>query len=166
MLVILKLLGKPYTVTGSYIPPPFTKQFFDCVLISILGIAEGSLLIAGDYNTDLDNSLDRFRCSTLPPTPLGSHLTQFDLVEAWRWQHVDGRKYSCQTDSYGTLSRIDLCLLYSDMCDMVSDVKYLPRAVFDHSPLLVDLALGVLPSFRVWRQSLLWLVDQAIANQD
>lgn len=69
VIVVLELLGKPYTVTSIYAPPHFTKLFFEWVMSSILAIAEGPLLIAGDYNTVLDYSIDRFRCSTLPPTP-------------------------------------------------------------------------------------------------
>lgn len=60
VILVLELLGKPYTVTSLYAPPPFTKQFFDHVLTFIMEIAEDPLLIAGDYNMVLDNSLDRF----------------------------------------------------------------------------------------------------------
>lgn len=165
VILVMELMGKPYTVTNVYVPPPFTKNFFEKVMGTILEIAEGPLLIAGDYNTVLDNSMDRFRCATLPPTPLGSFLVQFDLVEAWRWKHANIREYSCQSDTHNTLSRIDLCLVSSDLLSLVTSIKYLPRAMSDHSPLMVDLALNTSSSYRVWRLSLLWLADQAVLDQ-
>lgn len=165
VILVMELLGKPYTVTNIYVPPPFTKKIFEKVMGTILEIAEGPLIIAGDYNTVLDNSMDRFRCSTLPTMLLRSVLTQFDLVEAWRWRHANVREYSCQSDSHDTLSRIDLCLVSSDILHLIAGIKYLPRALSDHSPLMVDLALNTPSSYRVWRLSPLWLADQAGIDQ-
>lgn len=77
---------------------------------------------------------------------------------------MDKREYSCQSESHGTLSHIDLCLVSSDLLAPITGVKYLPRAVSDHSPLMVDLALGTPSSYRVWRLSPLWLADQAVVD--
>lgn len=83
------------------------------------------------------------------PTPFGSFLTQFDLVETWRYKHANVQEYSCQSDSHGTLSRIDLCLVSSDILHLVAGIKYLPRVMSDQSPLMVDLALNTPSSYRV-----------------
>lgn len=59
----------------------FTKTLFECIMGLILEVAEDPLLIAGDFNTVLTNSLDRFGCST-QSTSLRSCLKKFDLVDA------------------------------------------------------------------------------------
>lgn len=48
------------------------------------------------------------------------------------------QEYSCQSDSHGTLSRIDLCLVSSDMLNMVAGIKYLPRTLSIVQPFIFD----------------------------
>lgn len=111
------------------------------------------------------NSFNSCRSSIVPPTSLGTYLTQYDLVEAWRWKHADGKEYSCKSDSHGTLSHIDLGLLSPDLLSMVSDVRYLPRAVPDHSlPCWYTWLWEYHPLFGWWL-SPLWLADQAVTDR-
>lgn len=51
------------------------------------------------------------------------------------------RIYSCHGISRNTLSRIDLSCSNASICTMIADIQYLPRAVSDHSPLLVLIGL-------------------------
>lgn len=66
VIVVLEILGKPYTIVNLYKTPPFTKGLFERTMGMALEIAEGPLLIAINFNTVLGNSLDRFGGSTLP----------------------------------------------------------------------------------------------------
>lgn len=128
------MAGKPYTLVNVYVPPPFTKTWFEHIMGTVLEVAEGPLLFAGDFNTVLNSSLDRFGSSTQSPTPLCSYLKKFDLVDAWRWKYAEQGEYSCHSETHKTLSRIDLCLLSSELLSCVLDVKYLPKIVSDTLP--------------------------------
>lgn len=41
VVLVLELRGKPHTMTNIYVPPSFTKKFFEKVMGMILEIAEG-----------------------------------------------------------------------------------------------------------------------------
>lgn len=113
-------------MVNLYISPSFTKTRFE--------LTEGPLILAGDFNTFLDNYLDRHSGSTRLLTPLHSYSDKFNHVDARRLKRASTREYSCHSDTYATLSHTDLCLLSHDLFGSVAAVRYLPRAISDHFP--------------------------------
>lgn len=53
------------------------------------------------------------------------------------------REYSCHSETHKTLSRIDFLLSMADGLPFISNIRYLPRAISDHSPIEVTLNLHV-----------------------
>lgn len=47
-----------------------------------------------------------------------------------------------------------------DILPRVVAVQYLPRAISDHSPLLLTLTVGHLCGYNLWRLSSLWLKEE------
>lgn len=45
---------------------------------------------------------------------------------------------------------------------LVKGVSYLPRALSDHSPMLLELSLGPKPGLRIWRMEASWLQEEYI----
>lgn len=68
VILVMEFGGKPYTLVNVYVPPPFTKTWFECLMGIVLEVAEGPLLFARDFNTVLDSFVDRFGSSTQSPT--------------------------------------------------------------------------------------------------
>lgn len=62
----------------------------------------------------------------------------YGLTEIWRWKHPNVCKYSCHSDSFHTMSRIDMAFASDVMLPIVSKVSYL-LGVSEHVPLSVDL---------------------------
>lgn len=93
IVLVFEYTGKPYTMVNLYIHHSFTKTVFERILGVVLEITKGPLIIAGNFKTVLDNSVDRLGGLTHPPTTLGSYLDKFDLVDDWRWKHFHAREY-------------------------------------------------------------------------
>lgn len=51
----------------------------------------------------------------------------YGLTEIWRWKNPDVYQYSYHSDSFRTISRIDLVFATEDTLPIVSAVSYLPR---------------------------------------
>lgn len=105
--------------------------------------------LAGDMNTVLSPNIDRFHSTSKCSTPLEACMTQYNLVEAWRWKHPDAHAYSCFSFTYSTLPR--------DVLPRVVEVQYLARTISAHSPMLLTLALGQSCGYKLWGLSPLWL---------
>lgn len=52
------------------------------------------------------------------------------------------RVYSCQSESYHNLSRLDYAFATTDLLPNIQSVSYISQTLFDHSALQVDLVLG------------------------
>lgn len=97
--------------------------------------------MAGDLNAVLSPDKGRYGMATVGGTPVETCVKPYDLVEAWRWKHPDTKEYSCFSSTFNTLSRIDLCFVSRDLLPRVVDAQYLPRAISDHSPMLLTIDL-------------------------
>lgn len=77
------------------------------------------------------------------PTSLSRLLDEVGLCDIWRVQFPTTKQYSCYCASHHALSWIDLAIGSTSILLLVAGVEYLPRSVSDHSPLRVQLTLGL-----------------------
>lgn len=76
------------------------------------------------------------------------------------WKNPDTRVYSCHSATFNTLSRINLCFVSRDLLPRIIEAQYLPRAVSDHSPLMINIDMERPRGYTMWRLSPLWLKEE------
>lgn len=80
----------------------------------------------------------------------------------WRRNNPRVRAYSCHSETHRTLTRIDMLLSSIDGLPIISGVRYLPRALSDHSPMEVILDFNVPIGRRQWRMKTQWLQEEYV----
>lgn len=150
VLVVL-INDMPYTFVTVYIPSPFTLAGWEAVLTRVLQATEGPIILSSVLNTVLSPEKDRLNARSSCSSPLANCMSHYGMVEACRWKIPDTLAYSCYYSTYNTFSRLDMCFLTRDILPRVVAVQYLPRAISDHSPLLLTVTVGHSSGYNLWR---------------
>ena len=145
--IILKgfLCGMQMTIGSIYAPSDTSKNrelFFD----EVLGLNLGNIhYLFGDFNSVLDNTLDRPNGSFGGDNELINFCKDTFSVEAWRIKNPTKIEYSyARHVENGPFSRIDLCLVSSEADRTIVDANYINSfRISDHKCLLVKVQAGV-----------------------
>lgn len=125
-----------------YIPPALHSSGFTALSEFLLNLPHGPLIIGGDFNTTLNDALDR----TPPRRQYRTHaiLTDFinalGLIDIWRTQFPSQQQYTHHSAAH-SLSRIDYLLAPATELGHFHSVTHLPRGISDHSPISVQYTL-------------------------
>lgn len=116
-------------------------------------------VMLGDFNVIINPSMDRVRVDATSATdtlsPFGRMLQETAFVDLWRSKYPQAHQYSCHSNTYQSLSRIDLIIGNSLARNLTIKVEYLTRGISDHSPMLLTLRI---PGMRR-RDSLPWKLN-------
>lgn len=146
MFLKIKLHGEILLLLAFYVPPPFSLA----ILTAGFGFKalHPSIPVVWleDFNNVLDPNMDRLcRSTTTPPpahpTRFARMLTDFNLVDTWRFRNSITRAYSCFSPSHHSMSRIDLILLSQSLLLRLAGVGLFPSSLSDHCPYLTMLSL-------------------------
>lgn len=158
---------KVYTLTliiaFIYIPPPFSREVLQLLLMYLAGKPDVPLLIMGDLNCYLDPKLDRHPPVHSPGggrgTALSRLVTELGWTDFWRIRNPNTKQFSCFSKTHGSLSRIDLSIGTPNLLEYISKIEYFPRGVSDHSPVAVWLSAQPPTSLpkAPWKLNAFWL---------
>ena len=159
----VKLYGEPFLLLAFYVPPPFAMTV---ILEGITFMANHPSIQAvwlGDFNTTLNPSLDRL--AGTPPHNLGEVTTtkfskliaSLHLIDSWRFKFPQKRLYSCFSATHSSMSRIDFILVSQVLTSRLSEAKFGPRLLSDHSPYWISLNVPIDKPRRAWRLNPFWL---------
>lgn len=162
IILTLRIVSTVFTLVNIYVPPPFSPDVLSHLSLLLLSRSPGPLLFVGDFNAVLDPAVDRLRGGGRPYPTFIDWTQVFALTKLWRWKHLGDRQFSSHSDSFHTMSRIDLAFAPVDVLPLVHSISYLPRGISDHAPLLVGLLLLPRSGFRVWRLNPHWLKDEIV----
>ena len=110
---IKTLFGKVKIVfVAIYAPTPFDADFFPQLTELLLEFQEFNLVIAGDFNAAMNNSIDRSSVNETPDQKLSSEAlqswaAQVGVIDLWRTLHPEERDFSFTSGRHGTMHRID-----------------------------------------------------------
>lgn len=164
-ILVCQMFNVSLTLVCVYVPPPFSFQILDTASFRILLIAHAPLLLLGDFNAVSDGALDRHGNVSDSRHILSPWLESYALTDVWRQRNPGVREYSCHSETHKTLSRIDLVLSSVDELPYLSGVRYLPRAISDHSLLEVTLDLNDSRGRKPWRMNTNWLQEEFITKK-
>uniref|UniRef100_A0A803JSY9 Reverse transcriptase domain-containing protein n=1 Tax=Xenopus tropicalis TaxID=8364 RepID=A0A803JSY9_XENTR len=161
-----KINSTPITIVNLYNPPPGSPDVLTTTISRIANLPPAPLYIMGDFNALLHPNLDKLNSVNHTPTALANRAINVNLTEIWRWKYPNTIQYSCHSATHKTLSRIDFAFASPDALALVEDITYLPRAFSDHSPLMLQLKIGQIPSSKMWRLSPLWLANDMVKERN
>lgn len=92
-------------------------------------------------------------------------MTQHKYIDPWRFNNPLAREYSFFSHVHHTFSRIDYFFVDGSLFPKVTNTKYLPIVISDHTPLVLDIVLN---SHRLdrppWRLNSLLLSDPSFCE--
>lgn len=110
----------------------------DHILVSWLKkIPNAFLLLGGDFNNILDNSLDKS-----PPSQhsmLTDFMERFNLIDIWREKSPNNRMYTWSNKSGTRQSRLDFWLISKSLDQYNIDVRICPTPLTDHKAIYISI---------------------------
>lgn len=112
----VKIYGEPFLLLAFYVPSPFSATIIVEGLIYMSRYPNVQTIWLGDFNETLNPNLDRLRpsdsqMSAPQDTRFFRILTNFHLIDTWKYLNPQVKKYSCFSSTHNSMSRIDLILL-------------------------------------------------------
>ncbi|OCT94959.1 hypothetical protein XELAEV_18012643mg [Xenopus laevis] len=135
------LQNQMVTLASVYAPNTKKTKFFLTFFEKLAEVKEGRLIVGGDFNTILQNNLDRTRDTlaakhslelTFDTKRLTKHLRNLALVDIWREKHPLDRDYTYFSPVHGSYSRIDFLFTNSTQFDVVGTAKIHDITWSDH----------------------------------
>jgi len=101
------------------------------------------VIIAGDFNSILDPSIDRSGNPGNKPIwqstlTIKQFMTDYGLADSWRLQHPSSREYSFITPVHHSYSRLDFFLTSNSMISNISQSSIHPIIISDHAPVTIN----------------------------
>lgn len=130
---------------------------------------KGIFLMGGDLNCVLNNRLDKLPISSKPPTRMSRSLLnimkELGLTDAWRHLHPNERDFTFMSQVHGSYSRLDHFLVSKKEVYRVKSCVIEPMTISDHSPVTMELDMGLEPCMKYWRINVSLLTDVGIREE-
>ena len=145
----------PVTLLNIYGPNSDDPTFFRDVFDLLPEDTSSNIYISGDFNCYLDSSLDR--SSTKVPSTITSVQTLNNLIKSrnmvdiWRIQHPDKKKYSFYSHVHQSFTRIDYFIVEASSIPNISNTNYHSIFISDHSPVALQLQVSFSKPKYKWR---------------
>lgn len=169
LIVHFSLFGENYKVASVYMPTSDKEKIQIEVLDELRDALDGDendlILVGGDFNVALHDSLDRsgYVSHTIPNKIFRSRLTgfldSFDLLDIWRVQNPTTRDFSWSRSD--KLARLDYIFAPSSFPGQIKASQPTHYAFSDHSMI----ALTIRPSIQP-RGKGFWKLKVSLLNRD
>lgn len=161
--------GGEITLCNIYAPNKEDPSFFHG-LNSILGNAQGQIILAGDFNQVLDGILDKSKYAgiSVPKDRAAIHMMMEDnnLIDVWRLVNPSDQEYTFYSHCHKSYSRIDFFLISQSLVNAIIDSTINAISLSDHAP--VELSVNI-HSDRLrrgrWRMNTSLLQDEVFSKE-
>lgn len=138
--------GLEILLLAFYIPPSFQFAVLHEGVTFMAQHPKVPAIQMGDFNMIINPSLDKIiptiSASNQPTlTRFGRFLSEFALVDTWRYKYPTSAAFSCFTPSHSAMSRIDLLLVSPALLPNLLNAGFGVRVLSDHSPYWATLHL-------------------------
>lgn len=163
VIVSGELFNKPITLVNLYAPNWNDSQFFIKLFSTIPAIDTHSLILGGDFNCILHQSLDRSSSKITSLSKSASTIQalcdQYGLSDPWRFLFPSTKAFFFSPVHY-SFSRIDSFLIDNNLLSLVKNCSYDSIVISDHAPVSFELIIPHQPPlFKPWRLNPLLLSD-------
>lgn len=129
-----------------YAPNKEDPDFFH-VINKIMGIGEGQVILAGDFNQVMDGIIDKSNTRGQPPPrdreAIHMLVEDISLVDTRRMINPCTRDYTFYSHCHKTYSRIDFFLISKTLVDSVVDCEIGTIAISDHATVELHINLNL-----------------------
>ena len=136
------------TLVNLYGPNKDDEEFYINLFEQIELIGNDNRIIAGDFNTILDNAKDKkggklAHANINTQQLLNIYMDETDLIDIWRIQHPEQSTFTYHAAQGGRhiFSRIDFILLSLGLTSLVTKSIISPNFLSDHSPVELKIKL-------------------------
>ena len=171
ILMKARVQGEALNIINIYVPNVekdkniFFRSLNNTILSNEIDIND-PLLIAGDWNTILDPSIDKTGGKTIISDSVGPEMrnliNNFELVDVWRDQNPNTRRYTYRQRKPLIQSRLDYFMVSHSMIDMIEKPQILSSYCSDHS--CVSLSFITIPNESRGRG--LWKFNAALVEDE
>lgn len=139
IIISISIDSTPVTIASVYGPNTDDPVFFQNLFSSISTLSDCPIIIAGDFNTVLDPTMDRSDLSKnkriwQSTKTIKQFMNDFGLVDSWRLQHPDSKDYSFFSPVHHSYSRIDYFLTSNSIMSNITNSTIHPIVISDHAP--------------------------------
>ena len=141
----IKKMDSEYTLCNVYGPNLDNPGYFKSVCKTLTKHSKENLIIGGDFNLTINNSIDRY-CSTTNNHKSVAYLQSFmeenRLTDVWRDRNPDQRSYTWMRRNPGkhfSASRIDMLIINNGLACNVVETSIKSSCRTDHA--LIELVI-------------------------
>lgn len=142
----------PYTLVSIYAPNHGQMAFLKKTLQAVRKFQQGHLIICGDFNMVLNNTLDSTAGSKQYLSPLDAFISANGLYDVWRCCQAIERDFTFLSPRHNTYSRIDLFLADKWLLQRTSNSAIHTATWSDHAPISITMSdESRQPNSYIWR---------------
>lgn len=166
--------GTPFKLVNVYAPntPTARLNFFKDIKQRIHRTKDGefyqNLILGGDFNTILNQRLDRKGgCGQFTQNYestikiLEDIQEEFDIVDVWRIKNPDKARFTWRKPNHQISSRLDYWLLSRSLFDSVNETDIIPAIKSDHSPITMTIK-----TFKTEKGKGLWKLNNTFLEEE
>lgn len=98
--------------------------------------------MGGDFNTVMNESVDRWPPKDKQTNELENICGRLGLIDIWRHRHSNEKAYTWSNKDRSLQSRIDFWLISSDVEEKVESVTIEPTVLTDHNAVTIRIDMG------------------------
>lgn len=156
---------EPITLVNIYAPTSNDQAGQSTLINNVYTILNGlevhNIIMAGDFNTQLDVSMtsrDNY------PRELKTLLEEYDLADVWRNKNPTNKRGTFHRGSYS--SRLDYIFAPEFLLPSISHISIVPEPLSDHSQVIMEIkSPGITRGPGFWRFDNTLLSDQTFVQQ-
>lgn len=141
IIINISINNTPITIGNVYGPNSDDPTFFQNFFSLLSDFSHCPIIIAGDFNTVLNPTIDRssnHNARTWNSTDTLNHLIEdFGLGDSWRLKHPTKQQYTFHSPVHHSYSRIDLILTSNSIMSQITDQHIHPILISDHAPISI-----------------------------
>lgn len=149
VIVTGTLYEKQVILVSVYVPNWDDHNFVSSLFTTVPNFDSHLLIMGGDMNCVIDSTLDRSSPRSVAATKMSQafsmFMSQYGLVDPWRFSHPSVRQYSFFSHAHRSFSRIDYFLIDKQLIPAIVSTQYLPITVSDHATVILDLHFSMKP---------------------
>jgi exonuclease III len=147
--LFIEMNNKPFIIINLYGPNNDDVYIFNELNNFMLDHEDANFIIGGDFNTVLNEHIDKKNGKQNTHVHIRSKLTEimttFNLLDIWRIKHPEKRQFTWHSNTKPVVfSRLDYFLMSENITNIIKTSKIIPGYNSDHS--IVNIAFDIVNS--------------------
>lgn len=143
LIMNVSINNTPFTLVNVYGPNNDDPLFFHTLFATLQDKA--NILLAGDFNTVINPSLDRSNPTvntrhTHSSDTIKQYMQSYGLSDSWRMNNPTKLEYTYTSPHHHSSSRLDFFLISNSLTQYITENKIYPIIISDHAPVSITIS--------------------------